>query len=212
MKTKKAFKIFLFLSTFSFLVSCHPSPVPSTSASVGNAQMKGYASWYGGKFHGRKTASGEIYDQYKLTAAHKTLPFDTWVRVTNVDNGMSVVVKVNDRGPFVRGRIIDLSRRAAEKIDMVGTGTARVRLTVEKKPSNKIQHMTYIQVGSFAHKDSAQHYADDVDGVLGDINIGIHSENGLHKVWLGPFATESSARRKLSLLQSKKIDGFILHP
>lgn len=88
----------------------------------------GLASWYGGKFHGRKTANGERFNQNALTAAHKTLPFGTRVRVTNVNNGRSVVVRINDRGPYVRGRVIDLSRAAASRIGV--SGVSRVRLTV----------------------------------------------------------------------------------
>lgn len=94
------------------------------------AAEEGYASWYGGKFQGRLTANGETFDTYKLTAAHRTLPFHTIVKVTNLKNGKSVEVRINDRGPFVRGRIIDLSKAAAEEIDMTGDGVARVRLEV----------------------------------------------------------------------------------
>jgi len=89
----------------------------------------GIASWYGPTFYGKKTANGEIYDGNGLTAAHKTLPMPVNVRVTNLDNGKSIVVRVNDRGPYARGRIIDLSRRAAELLDVVQSGTARVRVT-----------------------------------------------------------------------------------
>jgi rare lipoprotein A len=88
----------------------------------------GIASWYGPSFYGRPTANGEIYDGDKLTAAHKTLPMPVNVRVTNLDNGRSIIVRVNDRGPFARGRIIDLSRRAAELLDMTRAGTAKVRV------------------------------------------------------------------------------------
>ena len=89
----------------------------------------GIASWYGPTFYGRSTANGEKYDGNQLTAAHKTLPMPVNVRVTNLDNGKSLVVRVNDRGPYARGRIIDLSKRAAELLDVVQTGTARVRVT-----------------------------------------------------------------------------------
>jgi rare lipoprotein A len=89
----------------------------------------GIASWYGPTFYGKRTANGEIYDGNSLTAAHKTLPMPVNVRVTNLDNGKSIVVRVNDRGPYAKGRIIDLSRRAAELLDVVQTGTARVRVT-----------------------------------------------------------------------------------
>src|SRR6478609_3094797 len=89
----------------------------------------GLASWYGPTFYGRPTANGEIYDGNQLTAAHKTLPMPVNVRVTNLDNGRSIIVRVNDRGPFARGRIIDLSRHAAEQLDMIRAGVARVRVT-----------------------------------------------------------------------------------
>lgn len=90
--------------------------------------IEGRASWYGGKFHGRRTANGERFDMDDLTAAHRTLPFGTKVRVTNARNGRSVVVRINDRGPFIGGRVIDLSRGAADAIGMVRTGVAPVRI------------------------------------------------------------------------------------
>lgn len=90
----------------------------------------GMASWYGKKYHGRPTASGEIFDMYRLTAAHKKLPLGTRVRVTNLKNRKRVVVKINDRGPFVRGRIIDLSYGAAKKIGMIEYGTVKVRIEI----------------------------------------------------------------------------------
>lgn len=102
---------------------------PSGNGAV-RYQLSGQASWYGGYFHGRKTASGERYNQDALTAAHKTLKFGTRVRVTNLNNGRSVVVRINDRGPFVRGRIIDMSRRGAQAIGMTGSGVAPVRVDV----------------------------------------------------------------------------------
>ncbi len=92
------------------------------------------ASWYGEKFHGRSTANGERYDMHGMTAAHPTLPFGTVVEVRNLDNGRSVRVRINDRGPFVRGRIIDLSYAAAREIEMIGPGTARVELTLVRRP------------------------------------------------------------------------------
>ncbi|NDY42093.1 septal ring lytic transglycosylase RlpA family protein [Dissulfurirhabdus thermomarina] len=97
-------------------------------ASARGYRAEGVASWYGPDFHGRRTANGETYDMHALTAAHRTLPMGTRVRVVNLDNGRSVVVRINDRGPFVRGRIIDLSYAAARKLGMIGPGTARVRI------------------------------------------------------------------------------------
>ena len=113
---------------------------------------EGLASWYGGKFQGRLTSSGEVFDTNLLTAAHKTLPFGTMVRVTNLANGLSAVVRINDRGPFVEGRIIDLSRAAAEQIDMVGTGTARVSVEVLSFPSDRFA----IQVGAYMLERNAE--------------------------------------------------------
>ena len=98
-------------------------------ANVGD-DFKGIASWYGPDFHAKKTSNGEIYNMYAMTAAHKTLPMNTVVRVDNLDNGRSTIVRINDRGPFVAGRIIDLSNKAAHEIDMVRKGTARVKVTV----------------------------------------------------------------------------------
>ena len=91
-------------------------------------KQRGVASWYGRKFHGRRTSSGEIYDMFKMTAAHPTLPLPTYVRVTNLDTGKRVTVKVNDRGPFLHGRIIDLSYAAAHKLGIARKGTGRVRI------------------------------------------------------------------------------------
>ncbi|HSV91600.1 MAG TPA: septal ring lytic transglycosylase RlpA family protein, partial [Desulfobacterales bacterium] len=100
---------------------------------VGSVEL-GVASWYGHPYHGRRAANGEVYDMEKLTAAHRTLPFGTWVDVRNLSNGKHVLVRINDRGPFVQGRIIDLSRAAARQIDMIGPGIVKVRLEVTAPP------------------------------------------------------------------------------
>lgn len=104
-------------------------------ATANGYKQKGVASWYGEPFHGRKTASGEVYDMYRVTAAHKTLPLHTWVEVKNLENNKKLVVRINDRGPFVDGRIIDLSRKAAEEMGMLNAGVAKVyvRAISEKK-------------------------------------------------------------------------------
>lgn len=107
--------------------SCHRKQVPASSAEVSGTET-GMASFYAESYNGRKTANGEIYNSSKLTAAHKKLPFGTRVKVTNLSNGKSVKVRINDRGPFVAGRIIDLTRSAAKKIDMVNAGVVRVRI------------------------------------------------------------------------------------
>jgi rare lipoprotein A len=140
-------------------------------------EQTGLASWYGRKFHGRKTANGEIYNMYAMTAAHKTLPLGTFVRVHNLGNGKSVDVRVNDRGPFVRGRIIDLSYTAAKRIGVVGPGTARVRVKALGIPSAKTAagaktnylpidyysgNFTF-QVGAFAEKANARRLVQKLD-------------------------------------------------
>lgn len=111
------------------LAGCARSAPPAGPPSPGFYQ-EGVASWYGPGFAGRPTASGEIFDPGELTAAHRTLPFGTWLRVIHVDNGREVVVRVNDRGPFIRGRILDLSEEAARRLGMIRDGLARVRLYV----------------------------------------------------------------------------------
>ena len=107
-----------------------PEPPP-----VEDGVQVGVASWYGPGFHGRRTASGEVYDQDALTAAHRSLPFGTRVRVTNLENGRAVEVRINDRGPFVGGRVIDVSRAAARVIGLIGPGVGRVRLEVASAPA-----------------------------------------------------------------------------
>ena len=115
---------------------------------------EGLASWYGGKFHGRLTSSGEVFDTNVLTAAHKSLPFGTMVRVTDVDTGKSTVVKINDRGPFVEGRIIDLSRAAADELGMVGRGVARVTIEIVDFVSDK--QLFAVQVGAYGLERNAE--------------------------------------------------------
>ena len=121
---------------------------------------EGIASWYGRDFHGKTTANGERYDMYAMTAAHKILPFNTQVKVTNLANGKSIVVRVNDRGPFVADRIIDLTHTGAAKIGMIGPGTAKVRVeTVGAVPAIKngdIMGNFCVQVGAFSRKDNAE--------------------------------------------------------
>jgi rare lipoprotein A len=118
------------------------------------AAQEGIASWYGGKFQGRTTANGEIFDTNKFTAAHKTLPFGTMVKVTNLENGSTTVVRINDRGPFIPGRIIDLSRAAAMAIGMTGRGIARVR--IEELESNLPEQYYFIQFGAFSSQVNAE--------------------------------------------------------
>lgn len=113
------------------------------------------ASWYGHPYHGRAAANGEIYDMEKLTAAHRTLPFNTWVRVENLANNQTVDVRIIDRGPFVGGRIIDLSHAAAQQVQMIGTGIAKVRVTILAAPQVMEAAVFGVQVGLFRVRENA---------------------------------------------------------
>lgn len=123
-------------------------------AALAAHEMEGIASWYGGKFQGRLTANGEIFDTNDLTAAHRTLPFDTEVLVTNTVTGNSVVVRINDRGPFIDGRVIDLSRAAASRIGIVSTGVGPVELEILRW--GEIDEDATIQVASFSKRGNAE--------------------------------------------------------
>ncbi len=166
-------------------------------------RQRGIASWYGMKFHGHRTSSGEIYDMYAMTAAHKTLPLPTWVRVTNLANGRSVVVKVNDRGPFHEGRIIDLSYAAAAKLRMLGRGTAPVEIVAlapdgresapaphrpasPSRPSSAVKGGRYLQAGAFASLLNARSLQRRLQRRY-PYPVRIRQEGGLHKVVVGPL-------------------------
>ena len=132
------------------------SKPPAIESRTG-ATQSGTASWYGPGFHGKNTSSGEIYDQYDLTAAHPTLPLGTRVAVTNLENGKAVEVRVNDRGPFVKGRAIDLSYAAARNLGMIGPGTVPVRIEVLGGARAQLTSAAFtIQVGAFADRDNAE--------------------------------------------------------
>ncbi|MEJ2534035.1 MAG: septal ring lytic transglycosylase RlpA family protein [Gammaproteobacteria bacterium] len=158
--------------------------------SAAGYRERGLASWYGSKFHGRRTSSGEPYDLYKPTAAHRTLPLPTYAEVTNLDNGRKVVVKVNDRGPFHSERIIDLSYGAAVRLGMVDQGTARVEVRAitfgDDGPDTRLAEDTYLQAGAFGRKSSAR----DLENSLrrnGVKPTTVWKSRGLYKVLVGPF-------------------------
>jgi rare lipoprotein A len=135
----------------------HRTASPPSAPRAGENET-GIASWYGDPYHGRRTANGEVYDMNKLTAAHRTLPFDTLVRVRNLSNSREVEVRINDRGPFLDGRIIDLSRAGAQRIEMIGPGTAKVRLTLLNVPerSSRPAETYAVQAGAFQDRDRAE--------------------------------------------------------
>jgi rare lipoprotein A len=188
--------------------------------SSGGYVKKGIASWYGKKFHGRRTSSGETYDMYRMTAAHKSLPLPTYARVTNLKNGRSVVVKINDRGPFHDNRLIDLSYAAAEKLDIVskGTGFVEVRALDPGRPeparptqvsvprASPVQTTTagpkqgnggkiYIQVGAFSARTNAEQFKSQIPDTLGSVFIheGWSNQRKVYRVRVGPIASVDQA-------------------
>jgi rare lipoprotein A len=180
----------------------------------------GYASWYGQDFHGKKTANGEIYNMNALTAAHKTLPLPTFVKVTNVENGRSIILRVNDRGPFVKGRIIDISRRGAQLLGFDKQGVTRVRVqavdesgNVPRQPRTQTASKSpkgdahYIQVGAYSQRENAETQARRLRGRGHDARIESASSGGrtLWRVRLGPFIEMVMAEEKLDRVVA---DGF----
>ena len=163
---------------------------PDSRAVAAGWEQTGMASWYGEPFHGRTTASGERYDQEGLTAAHKTLPFGTWVRVENLENGRTVRVRVTDRGPFVDDRIIDLSRAAARNLGLIGPGTGRVRIEVVD-----VAGCHAVQVASFADREAALQRR----GQLEEEGTPAFLEAGpdeMTRVLIGPYPDREAASRR----------------
>jgi rare lipoprotein A len=171
--------------------------------------QEGRASWYGKKFHGRKTSNGEIYNMYAMTAAHKTLPLGVFVKVTNKDTGQQAVVRVNDRGPFVAGRIIDLSFAAADKVGVVGPGTAPVVIealgyradggssgrVVYTQPKSYDIGTFAVQVGAFTVKGNADRLAADMRVQYGFAKVSEGWVDGTryYRVWVGQFPSLEKA-------------------
>jgi len=189
----------------TYRVNSHPNGYSET----------GKASWYGKKFHGRKTSNQEVFDMYKLTAAHKTLPLPSYVEVTNKKNNKTIVVRVNDRGPFVGDRIIDLSYAAAKALDFVQDGIADVYIRVVKSPTDLVnnpitQGSTYLQLGAFSDKNSAYNLASKVSQLLGIETfvtiLATHSGN-LHRVRIGPVESESRINQLINQITSNGISG-----
>lgn len=190
--------------------------------SVGKFEQSGIASWYGNKFHGRRTSSGEEYDMFEMTAAHKTLPIPVFVEVTNHDNGRKAIVKVNDRGPFHQGRIIDLSYAAATRLGVAQTGTANVTIRVvtpeeeksshpDKEPVNTaVQSLVsendklFVQVAAFSTEKNAQTYMEKLQA-KGFFDVRLHIEkskdNVIYRVRIGPLPSQHVAKNVLSQLE-----------
>lgn len=179
-----------------FVVSCAG---PRVRPPVAGGQV-GIASWYGPKFHGRRTASGEVFNMHQLTAAHRTLPLGSWVQVTNLENDRSIQVRVNDRGPFVRGRIIDVSYAAARALGMVRQGVARVQVwPLRASPSRLIRapRAYTLQAGSFLERRNAVELKTRLDALSSGSYISKISSGGetFYRVRLGRYTSREAARR-----------------
>ncbi|MBP3193021.1 septal ring lytic transglycosylase RlpA family protein [Natronogracilivirgula saccharolytica] len=174
--------------------------------------QEGVASWYGPGFHGRRTSNGEIYNENDTTAAHRTLPFDTVVRVVNTENEKSVKVRINDRGPYVGDRIIDLSRAAAQEIDMLDSGTARVRLELVEAggdiPDDLEQELFTIQLAEYSGPMYAERFAEDVGGEARVEYVDMF-QRGRYMVYHGTYYSIQSAREDLALLREQGYDGLV---
>jgi rare lipoprotein A len=198
-------------------------------------EQRGLASWYGTKFHGRRTSSGEPYDMFAMTAAHRQLPLPSYVEVTNLDNGKRVVVRVNDRGPFVGGRVIDLSYAAAHRIGMVEKGVAPVYIRVVSPAGDAVGPMRvagiraldgtgleeqdsaeteprFVQVGAFADRSAAERVQHDLRSLgFAEVRVTtLSSPSGtpLHRVRIGPLADPSAVRDVEERLQQAALQDY----
>ena len=203
----------LTLAGAAFFAACaaHPPLRPMAAVDAG-WQETGEASWYGPGFHGNQTASGEVYDMEAMTAAHKKLPFGTRVRIHNLDNGRQTEVRINDRGPFARGRIIDLSRAAARDIGMLGSGTARVRIEVlegattarvdRRGPVAIPDGCFLVQVGAYRDAGNAAEMARRLTA-RGETVRQVDAD-GVTRVLVGPFSSAEETRLTL-----ERYDGLL---
>lgn len=203
-------RIFAFLFALSlglFVAGCGKrtsTRIPSPPR-PGETQ-KGIASWYGDPYHGRRAANGEVYDMFQLTAAHRKWPFETIVRVTNLTNHQEVDVRITDRGPFVRGRIIDLSRAAAEQIQMIGPGTAKVKLKVLR-----VETANYsVQVGVFREEKNAEAMRDRLRQFPNARMVKSESNPVLFRVLVGRETTPQKAEQLLARVRQEVPDAVVV--
>jgi rare lipoprotein A len=190
-------------------ISATPNRNKAAAASVPPGYTEeGNASWYGEPFNGRRASNGEIYDMYKLTAAHRTLPFETMVRVTNLSNGKSTTVRITDRGPFIENRIIDLSLAAAREIDSVGPGVVPVRVEVISPGIDPTSGFFTVQVGAFRDRGNAERLRDRLTTSYAPIFIQQYdAPDGLYyRVRVGKISGEDAARQFSEELRGR--EGF----
>lgn len=196
------------------------------SSAVGYHEQ-GIASWYGPTFHGKLTSSGEVYDMHGMTAAHKTLPLPSYVQVTNLSNGRSAIVRVNDRGPFHDGRIIDLSYAAATKLGVVGPGTAQVEVRAitpggnaapapvavsARQVSTDPLRRVYLQVGAFGNRSNAEQMRARLGDIPAPISISEdRADHGLlYRVRIGPLARLDDVQQLTGKINALGIDAYVV--
>ncbi len=213
-------------------------PLPSARGYV----KRGIASWYGRKFHGRLTSSGDIYDMFAMTAAHPLLPLPTYARVTNLDNDKSVVVLINDRGPFAHDRLIDLSYRAARELGLIASGTARVEVAALPPPPHEVSEYDdgggtggtggtggagaggtgsaelptiWLQVGAYSQPANARNMRKRLTHAGYPVAPPAVAADGLHRVRVGPFASDAAAvasQRQLATLLGRAVSIVVAPP
>jgi rare lipoprotein A len=185
------------------------SPPLATPAPADHYTESGVASWYGEEFHQKPTATGEVYDMYALTAAHRTLPLGTWVVVTDLDSQRSVRVRINDRGPFVKDRIIDLSYGAANELGILEKGTTRVEVRCSYSEETLRNQLGYwVQLGAYEDGDLAGELAVQLREEYP--NVRILSSDTYHHVRIGPFRSEPEANRLKELFLEKGRRAFVV--
>lgn len=182
-----------------------PPAIERQAAVPGEYVEQGVASWYGDPFNRRRTSNGEIYDMHAFTAAHRTLPFNAVVRVTNLRNGKQTEVRITDRGPFVANRVIDLSYSAAQAIDMVGPGTAPVRLEMMSGPNPQIGFFG-VQVGAFQSQDNAERFRAQLAARYSNVSIAMYDlPNGLfYRVRVGRLPSLDAAQQLAGQLRANE--------
>jgi len=178
---------------------------------------QGYASWYGNKFHGHLTSNGERYDMFAMSAAHKNLPLPSYVKVTNTENNKTVIVRVNDRGPFHEGRVIDLSYAAADKLDIIKSGTGKVKLELIHIPEAQNEHQQdflhgyfYVQYLVTSQADKAERLGKELTEKY-QVEHNAIQEGNHYRLRLGPVSSEKQAQALLEKLQEAYSSAFIIH-
>lgn len=205
--------LFSLLLSLPLLFSCGPArrpPLPP-SAKGPTYQEVGYASWYGKEFDGRPTSSGEIYDMHAFTAAHRTLPLGTVAEVTHLGNGRSVRVRINDRGPFVANRIVDLSYGAAKEIDLADQGVAKVRLVAWTKKADLSSRRFNVQVGSFLVEENAKRFREKMER-YGPASVSLYQTNRqlYYRVRVGEFREEEEAQNLAKRLMKEGLSPLVI--